>query len=195
MNIFEEVKDLVDVPTAARHYGVEVHKGNMAICPFHHERTPSCKLYDKNYHCFSCKAHGDVIQLVQELFGLSPIDAVRQLNNDFSLGLDMDKPVDTKAISERRQLIEQKKADEERKRHMYDVLLSYFVLLDRYKLRYAPKNHDERLDERYAYAVHHIESIAYLLEFFDLIKDLDEAKEEVDRIEREYKRVHELWGE
>lgn len=61
MTIFEEVKELVDVPTAARHYGVEVNRSNMAICPFHNERTPSMKLYKKNYHCFGCQAHGDVI--------------------------------------------------------------------------------------------------------------------------------------
>lgn len=45
MTIFEQIKELVDVPTAARHYGTEVNKSNMAICPFHNERTPSCKLY------------------------------------------------------------------------------------------------------------------------------------------------------
>lgn len=41
MTIFDEVKSLVDVPTAARSYGVEVHQGNMALCPFHRERHPS----------------------------------------------------------------------------------------------------------------------------------------------------------
>ena len=45
MTIFDDIKELVDVPTAARSYGVEVHRGNMALCPFHRERHPSCKLY------------------------------------------------------------------------------------------------------------------------------------------------------
>ena len=38
MTIFDDIKELVDVPTAARSYGVEVHRGNMALCPFHRER-------------------------------------------------------------------------------------------------------------------------------------------------------------
>ena len=82
MTIIEEIKELVDVPTAARHYGVEVHRGNMALCPFHRERHPSCKLYADHYYCFGCQAHGDVIRLVQELFGLTPIEAVKQINSD-----------------------------------------------------------------------------------------------------------------
>ncbi len=45
MTIFDDIKELVDVPTVARSYGVEVHRGNMALCPFHRERHPSCKLY------------------------------------------------------------------------------------------------------------------------------------------------------
>ena len=42
MTIFDDIKSLVDVPTAARSYGVEVHRGNMALCPFHRERHASC---------------------------------------------------------------------------------------------------------------------------------------------------------
>lgn len=76
MTIFEEVKKLVDVHSAARHYGLEVNRSNMVCCPFHSERTPSCKLYDRNFHCFGCGGHGDVISLMQKLFGLTPIEAV-----------------------------------------------------------------------------------------------------------------------
>ena len=55
LTIFDEVKSLVDVPTAARSYGVEVYRGNMALCPFHRERHPSCKLYEDHYYCFGCQ--------------------------------------------------------------------------------------------------------------------------------------------
>lgn len=98
MTVFEEVKELVDVPSAARHYGIVTGRGNMCLCPFHKERKPSCKLYDRNYHCFGCGAHGDVIQLVQTLFSLTPLEAVRQINSDFGLLLDIDRPPDRQAI-------------------------------------------------------------------------------------------------
>ena len=197
MTIFEEIKELVDVPTAARHYGVEVHRGNMALCPFHRERHPSCKLYADHYYCFGCQAHGDVIRLVQELFGLTPIEAVKQINNDFGLGLDVDKPPDVTAVNRRRQEIARQKAEQANIERMYDILLRYYTLLDKYKICYAPKTPDDEIDGRYVYAVHNIEYAWYLLETFnrtDAAEQL-EIKTEVDRIEREYKRIHDEWGE
>ena len=197
MTIFDEVKSLVDVPTAARSYGVEVHRGNMALCPFHRERHPSCKLYDDHYYCFGCQAHGDVIKLVQELFGLKPIEAVKQINSDFGLRLDVDKPPDMEKINRRRQEIARQKAEQANMERMYDILLRYYTLLDRYKMQYAPKAPDDEIDGRYVYAVHHIEYAWYLLETFnrtDAAEQL-EIKTEVDRIEREYKRILDEWGE
>ena len=197
MTIFDEVKSLVDVPTAARSYGVEVSRGNMALCPFHRERHPSCKLYEDHYYCFACQAHGDVIKLVQELFGLRAIEAVKQLGSDFALGLDVDKPPDMEAVNIRRREIAERKAEKARVVHMYDVLLRYFTLLDKYKMRYAPTSPDEDTDERSVYALQNIGYAEYMLETFNRFDKEQQAeiKLEVDRIEREYKRCVEEWGE
>ena len=203
MTIFDEVKSLVDVPTAARSYGVEVHRGNMALCPFHRERHPSCKLYADHYYCFGCQAHGDVIKLVQELFSVSAIEAVKQINSDFALGLDVDKPPDMEKVNRRRREIAERKAEKARLEHMYDVLLRYFTLLDKYKMLYDPKTPDEdrlssaRLDRRFVYALQNIGYAEYMLETFNRFdkEQQEEIKTEVDRIEREYKRCIEEWGE
>ena len=197
MTIFDDIKELVDVPTAARSYGVEVHRGNMALCPFHRERHPSCKLYEDHYYCFGCQAHGDVIRLVQELFGLSAIEAVKQINSDFALGLDLDKPPDMEKINRRRRAIAERKADKARVEHMYDVLLRYFTLLDKYKMLYVPTSPDEETDRRFVYALQNIGYAEYMLEAFNRFDKEQQAeiKLEVDRIEREYKRCVEEWGE
>ena len=197
MTIFDDIKELVDVPTAALSYGVEVHRGNMALCPFHRERHPSCKLYADHYYCFGCQAHGDVIRLVQELFGLKPIEAVKQLNSDFALGLDVDKPPDMEKVNRRRREIAERKAEKARVEHMYDVLLRYFTLLDKYKMLYVPTSPDEETDKRFVYALQNIGYAEYLLETFNRFdkEQQAEVKLEVDRIEREYKRCVEEWGE
>ena len=197
MTIFDDIKELVDVPTAALSYGVEVHRGNMALCPFHRERHPSCKLYADHYYCFGCQAHGDVIRLVQELFGLRAIEAVKQLNSDFALGLDLDKPPDMEKVNRRRREIAERKAEKARVEHMYDVLLRYFTLLDKYKMRYAPKSPDEETDRRFMYALQNIGYAEYMLEAFNRFdkEQQAEVKLEVDRIEREYKGCIEEWGE
>lgn len=51
------------------------------LCPFHKEKTPSFHVNDERgfYHCFGCKASGDAIRFVQEMQGLSFIEAVREL--------------------------------------------------------------------------------------------------------------------
>ena len=86
---------------------------------------------------------------------------------------------------------------------MYDVLLRYFTLLDKYKICYAPSSPDvdrlssARLDRRFLYALQNIGYAEYLLETFNQYdkEGQKEIKMEVDRIEREYKRCVEEWGE
>src|ERR1700760_1221233 len=51
------------------------------LCPFHDEKTPSFNVTPARglYYCFSCSAGGDVIKFVQEIDGLSFIEAVERL--------------------------------------------------------------------------------------------------------------------
>lgn len=48
-------------------------------CPFHNEKTPSFVVYPDGFHCFGCGAHGDAIDFVKRLHGLSFPDALRFL--------------------------------------------------------------------------------------------------------------------
>lgn len=43
------------------------------------------QLYDDHYHCFSCEAHGDVVDLVAGLFHLTPAEAAQKLCDDFGI--------------------------------------------------------------------------------------------------------------
>jgi len=52
-----------------------------ASCPFHIDLHPSFKinLDQQTFHCFSCGAHGDVIDFIQKLYNLSFKDALKYL--------------------------------------------------------------------------------------------------------------------
>jgi hypothetical protein len=54
----------------------------MIHCPFHHEKTASCKIYDKQnkFYCFGCGKNGDVIDLVMKLENVDWQTAVIKLN-------------------------------------------------------------------------------------------------------------------
>ena len=82
---FMTIKDSVSVPDAAEYYDIDT-RHDMCRCIFHKDKHPSMKLYPKNYYCFGCGAHGDVIDLVQAIFNEKPVDAAKRINADFGLG-------------------------------------------------------------------------------------------------------------
>lgn len=61
----------------------------LALCPFHHEKTPSFTLVEEKgfYHCFGCGAHGDVFRFLMETDGLSFREAVERLAAEAGLPL------------------------------------------------------------------------------------------------------------
>lgn len=102
VDVFQAVRERVTAPEAAQAYGLEVNRTGFCCCPFHGEKNPSMKLFqdDRGFYCFGCHKGGSVIDLVAGLLGLDPLEAVRRLNEDFRLGLDLDHKPDKKALQE-----------------------------------------------------------------------------------------------
>ena len=114
---FDTVRERVSALDAARSYGVEFdRRGEKARCPFHNDRHPSMTFKNGRFKCWSCGAHGSAIDLTSQLLGLAPLDAVKRLNDDFSLGLALDrKPTNAekKVAQRRREIADAHKAFEE----------------------------------------------------------------------------------
>ncbi len=72
------IEDVVGQYVALRRAGGGSLKG---LCPFHDERTPSFQVTPTRglYYCFGCGKGGDVIGFLQEIEGLSFVDAVERL--------------------------------------------------------------------------------------------------------------------
>ncbi len=62
-------------------------------CPFHNEKTPSCKINDDqgSFYCFGCGAKGDIFTIYQELFNYTFIDAVKELAIRAGIKINFDK--------------------------------------------------------------------------------------------------------
>lgn len=101
--IFDNVKAALTMTEVARAYGSESNRAGFVRCPFHADRTPSMKLYQDSYYCFGCGEHGDVVDFVGRLFQLTPLDALKKLNDDFNLGLQFDHAPPDPAEQEQRQ--------------------------------------------------------------------------------------------
>ena len=91
---FREVRERVTALDAARYYGLEINRHGKALCPFHHEKTPSLSFKNGRYKCFGCGIGGDSIDYTARLLGLDALGAVRELNRAFALGLPLDSPPD-----------------------------------------------------------------------------------------------------
>ena len=61
---------------------IQKGKDYWCCCPFHEEKTPSCKINDDygSFYCFGCGAKGDIFTIYTDLYNYSFIDAVKELS-------------------------------------------------------------------------------------------------------------------
>lgn len=79
MPIAEIIGQYVDLRLSGRTF--------LGRCPFHDDRTPSFVIYphSETFHCFGCRAHGDVISFVQQMEGMTFNQALEALDPPTSL--------------------------------------------------------------------------------------------------------------
>ena len=83
--------DIVDI--VGRH--VQLKKGGanfMGLCPFHGEKSPSFSVSPSKqfYHCFGCGVSGDAIKFMTEHGGMTFIEAVKDLAQQYGLQVPED---------------------------------------------------------------------------------------------------------
>ncbi|WP_417247086.1 DNA primase [Celeribacter sp.] len=84
-------------------------KGDMwAPCPFHHEKTASFHVNDKDgyYYCFGCHAKGDAITFVRETENVSFMEAIEILAREAGMPIPERDPQAQKQADKRSQLAE-----------------------------------------------------------------------------------------
>lgn len=89
MTDFDRIKRDYSMPDIASKAGVKLNKDGhewKGCCPFHGENTPSFTIYQKTqgwqYHCFGCGAHGDNLDLVEELYQVGTSEAVQIITGE-----------------------------------------------------------------------------------------------------------------
>lgn len=174
--IASTIKERVPMRDAAVLYGLAIPARGHPRCPFHDEKDGSLKLYADGYKCFGCGAHGDVIDYVSRLFGLSPVSAMEKLNTDFGLCLqigkgDCGKPsAKLRAEAEKRKRLQEKRrANLEAANIMYWQALDRWMLLDRLKSDYEPNDPDKPFDVLWVWAENRLRSALIDLELAETI--------------------------
>jgi DNA primase len=81
--ILQKIKDSVNIIEIIGEHVVLRKSGanSSGLCPFHSERSPSFSVNELKqlYHCYGCKAGGDVVTFVMEVLGVSFQEALEEL--------------------------------------------------------------------------------------------------------------------
>ena len=123
----EEIKDMYSMRDILARYGLHPNRAGMIHCPFHQgDREPSLKVYEKDYHCFGCGAHGDIFDFVCRMDGLTFREAFESLGGNY----EHSARADFKVYHARKKREMEQKREEEQKRQaeLNDLLISVYRL-------------------------------------------------------------------
>lgn len=64
----DEIKEIYSMRDILIRYGLQPSRKGFIHCPFHQgDRDASMKVYDRDFHCFACGAHGDIFSFVMKM--------------------------------------------------------------------------------------------------------------------------------
>ena len=171
MNIFEEVKRRVKITDVCSLLGIKLDRHNKCLCPFHKEHTPSFSIHpDKNiFSCFGCGTVGDSITLTSKILNISPLEAVKYLNEALHLGIEINgKKPNMNKVNLYLQKKEARKRYEKWENETFQFLCDVYKKLDEDSMIYTPK-------EDFIYALHNKDYVGYLIDEI-FINGTDEEK-------------------
>ena len=162
-----------------QYYGIETNRSGFCRCPFHQEKSASFKAYpgSRGFYCYGCNESGSVIDFVMKFFGLSFGDAIKKINEDFSLGLPIGEKIDRRKQLEmnrqafmRKRAVDAEKAEQERLDNAYWAAFDEWKRLDDNKRKYAPDTPVEPLHPLFVEALKNISGAEYRLECAEIAR-------------------------
>ena len=169
----QTIKDRLTMREVLLHYGYEPNRTKFICCPFHNEKTPSMKIYQKDFHCFGCGEHGDIISFVGKLFNLDFKETLKKIDIDFCLNLYGEHSFEDIRRSHRKQQYlqakrEREKREKEQAEEEYWKIFDEWKRLDDNKRNYAPKTMEEDWHPLFIESLQKITYQEYLLDMADI---------------------------
>lgn len=182
--LFQTVKESIDIVEAARHFGLEPDRNGWCRCPFHNEKTASFHLYKQRFKCFGCGRSGDVIDLTTAIRGCGPLEAVKELNQAFHLGIDLEAPVDTLEAARAREARRERERYRAWREEALLCLTGYYRHLWRLKLEFEPTDPEREIPIPWAAAVRWLDYVEDCLNLLAFGEELEvrRAKPVIDAL-------------
>ena len=132
----KEVKNYYTMAEIVERYGFRPNRAGVIHCPFHQgDKGASMKIYKKDYHCFGCGAHGDQIDFVAHMDGLSFREAFISLGGTYD---DQDREEVREKIKRAEQARVEKKRREEHLWRNIRIVSNYITALRNGIERFSP---------------------------------------------------------
>lgn len=98
----DEIKSTYTMSDIVRRYGFHPNRAGFISCPFHTgDRSPSLKVYPKDFHCHACGANGDIFTFVQKMDNCDFKTAFQSLGGIYQKTSDSSKLAVYKARKEK----------------------------------------------------------------------------------------------
>ncbi len=123
--VLQDIKDRLNIADVIAGY-IPIKKAGTsfkALCPFHHEKTPSMQISPQKqiWHCFGCGEGGDIFGFVMKYENLEFKDALKILADKAGVKLPQYKPQDKGAVDEKDLLL---RINDFAARYYHEVLIS-----------------------------------------------------------------------
>ena len=170
----DTVKENISALETGQALGLDIRK-NRCKCPVHNGVDYNCVL-DKGkrgFHCYVCAANGDAIALVQAVTGMGFIDTLKWFNGMFSLGMDIDSPMNENKLKQAKKRLKRKRDDEAFKQRIerldYDTYLalsSRLIQLEQQRDDNRPRRYSEDWNNEFCEAVQLIPEMKRYMDYF-----------------------------
>lgn len=122
----EEIKERYSMRDILSRYGIHPNRAGFCRCPFHSgDRTPSMKIYEKDFYCFACGSNGDIFVFVQKMENLGFKEAFLLLGGTYEKSSFSSRLAVYRADKRREQRKKEQDRLAERKR-LNNVLISVY---------------------------------------------------------------------
>lgn len=153
-----QVKSIANCIDVCRTAGLEPNAKGFVCCPFHGEKTGSCRVWSDHFHCYGCGKHGDVIDLAAQLWDVPFQDAVKSVAAMFGIAESCPDIIRQKQKEAERKRTE--RAERRRKLQQdYDSAVQAFRLCETLRDTYRPRSPCEPLNPLFVDALNNYERL------------------------------------
>lgn len=96
------LKQLLTIESVVESAGISIVRGH-ALCPFHHDTTPSMSFKHDRFRCWACNESGDIIDFMEKFYGVRTGEAIRLLAAKAGLPLSAATPQEIRAAQSERE--------------------------------------------------------------------------------------------